>query len=115
MQGLLGNWGYAVIAAASESVALTRLLEIGRRPDLIICDYRLAEGPVGVAAIERLRQAFEIPAFIVTGERTLEPLSEADSAGIDVLQKPLDPKSLWAMVTQMLRPAHGTPEQVAAS
>jgi CheY-like chemotaxis protein len=102
MQGLLRGWGYKVVAAASETAALVCLGELGRRPDLIICDYRLGEGQIGVTAIERLRHAFEIPAFIVTGETASDPLTRAEHAGIDVLHKPVDPTSLNALLKNTL-------------
>ncbi len=61
--GLLRSWGCQVVAAESCGEAMTKLFEIGRRPDLIVCDYRLPQGPTGVDAIEMLRNAFEIPAL----------------------------------------------------
>jgi DNA-binding NarL/FixJ family response regulator len=46
-RGLLSSWGYMVVTAPSCDDALTRLAEVGRRPDLIICDYRLSAGVGG--------------------------------------------------------------------
>ena len=67
MSGLLRSWGYQVLTAATEDAALASLAAQGRRPDLIVCDYRLAGGRSGVQAVEQLRDAFEIPALIITG------------------------------------------------
>ena len=61
--GLLRSWGCRVVAAESYGEAMRKLSEIGQRPDLIVCDYRLPQGPTGVDAIEMLRDAFEIPRF----------------------------------------------------
>src|SRR5262249_42377992 len=54
-EGLLRSWGCAVVTAESCDEALVRLAETeaGRRPDLIVCDYRLSRGLTGVDAIER--------------------------------------------------------------
>ena len=67
--GLLRSWGCRVVAAESYGEAMTKLSEIGQRPDLIVCDYRLPQGPTGVDAIEMLRDAFEIPALLISGGR----------------------------------------------
>ena len=56
--GLLRSWGCHVISAESYSAALAQLTRTGRRPDLIICDYRLSEKTTGIDAIEGLRNAF---------------------------------------------------------
>ena len=66
--GLLRSWGCEVVAADSYVAAMQRLAEIRRRPDLIICDYRLSEGATGIDAIEGLRSAFEIPALLISGD-----------------------------------------------
>ena len=65
MSGLLESWGYTVVVAPSEDVALARLAEHDRSPDGIVCDYHLAPGKTGPQAIARLRRAFEIPALVI--------------------------------------------------
>src|ERR1700719_2639315 len=65
---LLRSWGCRVVAAESCSEAMKKLAEIGQRPDLIVCDYRLPQGPTGVDTIEILRGAFEIPALLISGD-----------------------------------------------
>jgi CheY-like chemotaxis protein len=40
MAGLFRNWGYEVLTAATQPVALGELAERGRPPDLIVCDCR---------------------------------------------------------------------------
>src|SRR5215469_15425962 len=66
--GLLRSWGCRVVAAETCDEAMMKLSEIGQRPDLIVCDYRLPKGPTGVDAIETLRDAFEIPALLISGD-----------------------------------------------
>jgi CheY-like chemotaxis protein len=87
--GLLRSWGCQVVIADSYSAAMTRLTEIKRRPDLIVCDYRLPEGTTGIDAIEGLRSAFEIPALLISGD----PSSPPDESGFNrycLLHKPVD-------------------------
>jgi len=105
MRGLLRRWGCLVVAAESGSDALAGLAGDGRRPDLIISDYRLADGHTGIEAIQRLRSAFRapIPAFLITGDIVPERLREASANGFHLLHKPLGPMALRAMLNQILK------------
>ncbi len=87
--GLLRSWGCQVVTAESYSEALTRLAEIGRRPDLIVCDYRLSEGATGIDAIAGLRSTFEIPALLITADAGSPP-GEGAFSGYSLLHKPVD-------------------------
>jgi CheY-like chemotaxis protein len=88
-RGLLSSWGYMVVTAPSCDDALTRLAEVGRRPDLIICDYRLSAGARGTDAIYGLRNAFEIPALLISGDGGSPP-SDGAVGGYHLLHKPVD-------------------------
>ena len=55
MDTLLQSWGYAVASHAADCEALVALAAGGKMADLIIADYRLADGKTGIAAIESLR------------------------------------------------------------
>lgn len=95
--GLLRSWGCQVVAAESCSAAMAKLTEIGQRPDLIVCDYRLPQGPTGIDAIEMLRGAFEIPALLISGDGTLrEP--DDDAGGFRLLHKPLNAETFRAVL-----------------
>jgi two-component system, sensor histidine kinase len=88
--GLLSSWGFEVVTAESYDAALARLAEIGRRPDLIVCDYRLSEGATGIDAIAGLRSAFEIPALLISADAGSPPGEDAFSS-YNLLHKPVDP------------------------
>jgi two-component system, sensor histidine kinase len=88
--GLLRSWGFQVVAAESYDAALTQLAAIGRRPDLIVCDYRLSEGATGIDAITGLRNAFEIPALLISADAGSPPGEDAFSS-YNLLHKPVDP------------------------
>jgi CheY-like chemotaxis protein len=105
MRGLLRRWGCLVVTAESESAALASLAGDDPLPDLIISDYRLADGHTGIEAIQRLRSAFRapVPAFLITGDIAPERLSEASANGFHLLHKPVDPMALRAMLNQILR------------
>jgi len=87
--GLLRSWGCQVVAAESYSEAMARLAEIGRRPDLIVCDYRLSEGATGIDAIAGLRSAFEIPALLISADASSPPGENAFNS-YNLLHKPVD-------------------------
>lgn len=110
MSGLLRSWGYQVVAADTDDAVLARLAEYAQRPDLIICDYRLSGGKSGVQAIERLRDVYDIPAFLITGETTPGRLHEARASGYQLLHKPVDPRALRAMIRQLLN-IEDTPDE----
>jgi signal transduction histidine kinase/CheY-like chemotaxis protein len=101
MGGILKGWGCQVVTAAS---ALTGLTDHERRPDLIISDYRLADGKDGIEAIERLRSEFgaPIPAFLVSGDTSAERLRAVRARGYHLLHKPVPPMALRAMVSRLL-------------
>jgi CheY-like chemotaxis protein len=88
--GLLNSWGCQVVTAETYASALGKLAGISRRPDLIICDYRLAEGSTGIEVIEGLRSIYEIPALLISGDPLLPSDGEKPGSSYCLLQKPLD-------------------------
>src|SRR5207253_6276422 len=105
MTGLLQSWGCRLVAAHSLHDALATLAAKAGRPDLIISDYRLADGYSGIAAIERLRAEFgaAIPAFLISGDTAPERLQEARASGHHLLHKPVRPMALRAILSQLLK------------
>jgi CheY-like chemotaxis protein len=88
--GLLRSWGCQVVTAETYSAALDQLVGMSRRPDLIICDYRLSEGSTGIDVIEGLRSVYEIPALLISGDPLIPDADERTGSGYCLLQKPLD-------------------------
>jgi len=113
MGGLLRSWGYQVVTAASEDAALANLAAQGRRPDLIVCDYRLGGGRNGVQAVEQLRDAFEIPALIITGGVTPTRSQERRASRYELMHKPVDPTALHETLREALTRASGTRDTTA--
>lgn len=75
------------------------------RPDLVICDHRLADGENGIEAVARLRAAIgEVPALLITGETAPDRLAEARASGLVLLHKPIAGGRLRAAVTRLLAP-----------
>jgi signal transduction histidine kinase len=111
MGGLFRSWGFRVVTGATDRAVLGGLAEHGQPPDLIISDYRLPDGVTGIEVIERLRNEFciEIPAFLISGDTNPEPLHEAQAGGYYLLHKPVDPMTLRAVLSQVLKKGAGAP------
>jgi signal transduction histidine kinase/CheY-like chemotaxis protein len=103
--GILRSWGCRAVPATSDTVAVARLRELGEQPDVIICDYRLADGKTGIQAIESLCAALgvAVPAFLVTGDIAPERLREASASGYHLLHKPVPPIALRALLNRLLK------------
>ena len=103
MRTLLESWSCRALLArgTAEGAALAaeRL-----RPDLLIVDYHLDEAGDGVDCVEVLRRAYaaDLPAVIVTADRSEAVRSRALSRGITVLHKPLRPAALRALLMRLL-------------
>jgi len=106
---LLRDWGCTVYAAASPAAALDQLARLERPLDLMIADRRLAEGEAGERVLERLRAGAQrsgaAPAsgIIVTGETDSEVLRALVQSGFRVLNKPVRPARLRALIAVLLR------------
>jgi signal transduction histidine kinase/putative methionine-R-sulfoxide reductase with GAF domain len=105
MGGILQSWGCRIVSADTEDAAAFRVAESGLRPDLIIADYRLANGQTGIQAIERVREASGVatPAFLISGDTAPERLRHASEKGLLLLHKPVPPMRLRATLNQLLR------------
>jgi CheY-like chemotaxis protein len=88
--GLLSSWGCQVVSADSYSAALDKLIGISRRPDLIICDYRLSAGDSGIDVIRELRSVYEIPALVISADPLIPGNEQKPESGYCLLQKPVD-------------------------
>ena len=101
MQTLLDGWGCRVLKAAGLAEALAAIARSGLEPDGLLVDYHLDGGNgLGVIAELRARYGRDLPAILVTADRSVDVREEARSAGVHILNKPLKPASLRALMTQ---------------
>jgi diguanylate cyclase (GGDEF)-like protein len=102
---LLTGWGLQVATADSGAMILGKLANASRKPDLVLCDYRLRNGESGTEVIRAIREEFneEIPAMLITGDTGPERLKEARESGLPLLHKPVRAARLRAMMGQLLR------------
>jgi CheY-like chemotaxis protein len=105
MGGLLRSWGCRVSGWTSAGASLAEALALHEQPDLVICDYHLGQADNGIAVIERLREAFDapVPALLITGDISPERRLEAEAGGYAILQKPVAPSALRAMLQALSR------------
>ncbi len=101
MQTLLAGWGCRVLKAADLAEALAAIESSGLNPDGLLVDYHL-DGGNGIVAIAELRRRHgrDLPAILVTADRSVHVREEARIAGVHVLNKPVKPASLRALMTQ---------------
>jgi CheY-like chemotaxis protein len=87
------------VGAASQREAVVALARIKRTPDAILADYHLDEGD-GVDAIVALRWKFgpNLPAALITADRSDEMRLRAFDKDLLVVNKPLKPASLRALL-----------------
>ncbi|AYC99553.1 PAS domain-containing hybrid sensor histidine kinase/response regulator [Neorhizobium sp. NCHU2750] len=98
---LITGWGCTVgqATSADDVAAITARREPA--PDVVIADYHL-DDTTGIEAILSLRAHYnaDIPALMITADRTPEVRAEAERHGIAVQHKPVKPAAIRAFLTQ---------------
>jgi CheY-like chemotaxis protein/two-component sensor histidine kinase len=101
MKTLLTAWDAEVIAVADPEAALEAIEAAGAPVTGLLVDYHLDRGN-GVAAIRDIRRRFgeNIPAILITADRSPHVRAAAREEKIAVLNKPVKPASLRALLGQ---------------
>jgi Na+/proline symporter/signal transduction histidine kinase/ActR/RegA family two-component response regulator len=105
MRLLLGGWGCEVrTVLGSREFDLSGT--VGLQPDIILADYHL-DGENGLDVIRKLRTAYrtDIPAILLTADRSNEVRAAADAIDVTVINKPVKPAALRSMITRFRRMA----------
>lgn len=97
---LLERWGVDVLEAASAREALDLVEQLGMAPDVLLADYHLGDGGTGLDAVARVRKAFgpDLPAILITADRSRAVALEADRARAQLLTKPVAPAKLRSLL-----------------
>lgn len=102
---LLQQWGGRAITATTLAEAIDKLAQEDITPDLLLCDYRLANQVSGIVAMQQIiaRLPHPIPGILITGDidPTIAELSR--DAGFRVLQKPISPAKLKLNIINTLK------------
>jgi Na+/proline symporter/CheY-like chemotaxis protein len=101
MKTLLTAWDAEVIAVADPDAAIEAIEAAGKRVTGLLVDYHLDRGN-GLAAIRDIRRRFGegIPAILITADRSPHVRAAARKEQIAVLNKPVKPASLRALIGQ---------------
>jgi CheY-like chemotaxis protein/two-component sensor histidine kinase len=101
MDALLGGWGCRVLKAPDVATAIAAVAESQAAPNGLLIDYHLDRGN-GLEAIAELRRRFgaDLPAILITADRSPLVRDAARAQDVQVLSKPLKPASLRALMAQ---------------
>jgi len=103
MQALLEGWRCQVFAAADAHQAVIGIAAAGE-PQLVVADYHLDHGRTGIQAVQEIRARLnrDIPAVILTADRSDEVMAEVKSIGAHLLNKPLKPARLRSLLAHLV-------------
>jgi CheY-like chemotaxis protein/anti-sigma regulatory factor (Ser/Thr protein kinase) len=101
MRTLLTGWGCEVLVAADLAGALDAIRTQKTVPEAILADYHLDEGD-GLEAIRSLRWKMQVdmPAVLLTADRTPAVRDAAAVMNVHLLNKPVKPAALRALLAQ---------------
>jgi len=100
MKALLGGWGCEVLTAIGGAAALDIVRERGK-PDIILADYHL-DAENGLDLVTRLRWKLdaELPAILITADRSRAVQDQARTRDVIVLNKPIKPAALRSLLAR---------------
>lgn len=102
MRALLESWGHTAITASSPDHPAVRDAARGGL-SLMLADYHLEDDLTGDLAVARIRAMHggNLPAAIVTADRSEEVRAKLGAAGLPILNKPIKPAQLRALLRQI--------------
>ena len=103
LQALLERWGHRVTTFSSAS----QVLQYGQAhaaPALLLVDYHLDDGQSGIAVASQLCTHWQaaVPCAVITADPTSAARDAAAAAGYGLLQKPVKPAALRALMQRLL-------------
>ena len=105
MQSLLKRWG-ADVRLARDLEDIGDIMGKGDfKPAIVLADFHLDDGVCGLDAVKRIRvlQNEDIPAILITADRTNETAEAAQKEGCELLHKPVKPAELRALMQHLLK------------
>ena len=104
MTALLSQWSCQVLPARTAGEARALISDLRVDPDLIIADYHLDDGLVGLDAIAELCEhcRLPIPGIIVTADHTADVQEAIRTTGYELLQKPIKPAELRSLMSHLM-------------
>jgi signal transduction histidine kinase len=104
MSVLLEEWGCVVSTAQNLEEAIKITTKQYELPDLVLADYHL-EDTTGIEVYQTLiaKLGRVLPGALITADRSEEVRLLAEDAGLSILNKPVKPAALRALVSQNKR------------
>ncbi len=101
MSALLQQWGCTVDTAATLDEVKELVERGGDVPGIVLVDYHL-ENATGMEVVEILRGAHgeQFAAVLITADRSEEVKKQAEAANVLILNKPLKPAALRAIISR---------------
>jgi len=105
MKLLLGGWGFEVVTVRSYEQLFQHREQLEATLDLVIADYHLDNGETGLDAVYRMKAelAIEVPVLMVTANYTNELKQEVRRLGYRLMNKPVKPAKLKAVLHHMVQ------------
>lgn len=102
MEALLGGWGCDVVLAPDLEAAMERLQAC--QVELILADYHLEEGATGLELLSLMQAQGmpRVPVVMLTADRSDPTRKAFRDAGVRVLNKPIKPGKLRALMSHLL-------------
>ncbi len=108
---LLTGWGCKVMTAPDAPAALEEVVRAGCTPHIALIDYHLDDG-LGTDAITALRWKLgKLPAVLITADRTRKVRETAHAADMMLLNKPVKPAALRAILTHLRSTRESAPAE----
>jgi CheY-like chemotaxis protein len=104
MTAMFEQWGMDLAVGGNANEVILDLHELGRKPDVVLSDYRLRDGRTGLDAIKEIRAVFgpDIPAILITGDTASTTIQAITQSGLYVLHKPVRPAALRSYLNHLL-------------
>ncbi|MBL1406708.1 MAG: PAS-domain containing protein [Rhizobiales bacterium] len=101
MRTLLEQWNCDVIIVTDANAAIKEMRNKRYAPEIALVDYHL-DSQNGLQAINQFRDAgySRLQSILVTADRSPEVQKEAETVGVSILNKPIKPAQLRAVLSQ---------------
>jgi CheY-like chemotaxis protein len=105
LSALLGRWGCVTVQGANQAEIIAAATTHAARPVIALVDFHLGSEN-GLDVIEALRQIYgrDLRACLVTADRSPELAQQARRRDIDLLNKPVKPAALRAIINDAVQP-----------
>jgi CheY-like chemotaxis protein/anti-sigma regulatory factor (Ser/Thr protein kinase) len=105
MNLLLDRWGCPTVMLARTQAKAAQQVMMHGTPDFVLVDYHLDDQSHGLQVMRHLDNILgtQLPAIVITADRTSELEEAVRARGYGLLLKPIRPAALRALMTNMLK------------